>query len=87
MIAQHSAHLNFKSRVGAINVSKAEIGSLLQSLCTRGSGRGTALPKVPGEAEAVQGSFSLAHLAPQEGDSRLCHCCRSPTDPCSCPQR
>lgn len=33
MIAQHSAHLNFKSRVGAINVSKAEIGSLLQSLC------------------------------------------------------
>ena len=47
----------------------------------RGSGRGTALPKVPGEAEAVQGSFSLAHLAPQEGDSRLCHCCSSPTDP------
>lgn len=33
MIAQHSAHLNFKSRVGTINVSKAEIGSLLQSLC------------------------------------------------------
>ena len=31
--AQHSAHLNFKSRVGTINVSKAEIGSLLQSLC------------------------------------------------------